>query len=85
MRFAPGTAEMNPTGARELVEAGSRRWRARDRVMRGVGTRTAGSTIMDRLNMVMSRHASAARAAWIVLVLVLAACNNGGDGGGPGY
>ena len=40
---------------------------------------------MDRLNSLVARHASHARIAWTVLVLVLAACNNGSDGGGPGY
>jgi hypothetical protein len=42
---------------------------------------------MDMLNRMLIRHPGIRRAAWLVVVLALAACNNGdaGDGGGEGY
>jgi hypothetical protein len=40
---------------------------------------------MDGLNRIMSRYPVVTRWAWAVILLVLAACNEGSDGGGPGY
>ena len=40
---------------------------------------------MDTLNRYTIGYSRVACIGWLVLVLVLAACNNGTDGGGPGY
>jgi hypothetical protein len=40
---------------------------------------------MNWLIGLLTRHAAAARLAGMALALLLAACNNGSDGGGPGY
>ena len=40
---------------------------------------------MERLNRFVATHPGLARAASILVLLILAACNNGSDsGGGPG-
>jgi hypothetical protein len=41
---------------------------------------------METLSRTLIRYGAAIRLAWIVLVVLLAACNNGDEGGGgPGY
>ena len=40
---------------------------------------------MDRLNWTLIRHERLARFAWLALLLVLAACNDGNSGGDGGY
>jgi hypothetical protein len=46
--------------------------------------RDAAGIGMDRLNRILIRHERLARLAWLALLLVLAACNDG-DSGGGGY
>ena len=40
---------------------------------------------MDRLSWMLIRHEWLARHAWLALLLVLAACNDGNSGGDGGY
>jgi hypothetical protein len=40
---------------------------------------------MDRLNWILIRRERLARFAWLALLLVLAACNDGNSGGDGGY
>ena len=40
---------------------------------------------MDRLGGYLVIHPHGSRALWMLVMLVLAACNNGSDGGGPRY
>jgi hypothetical protein len=40
---------------------------------------------MDTVNRTLARYAREIRIAWLVLGVLLAACNEGNGGGGPGY
>jgi hypothetical protein len=40
--------------------------------------------VMDVLRLIHARHPHAVQWAWLALILVLAACNTGGDSGGSG-
>ena len=40
---------------------------------------------MERTKHWLSLHPAVIRAAWLAAFLILAACNNGSEGGGPGY
>lgn len=39
---------------------------------------------MERVTNWLAVHPRIWRAAWLAALLILAACNNGSDGGGPG-
>ena len=50
------------------------------------GTAYALTGLMETLNRTLILYRPALRIAWIILALMLVACNNGSDGGGfPGY
>jgi hypothetical protein len=50
------------------------------------GTAYALTGLMETLNRSLILYRPAIRMAWIAIAVLLAACNNGGDGGGfPGY
>jgi hypothetical protein len=52
------------------------------------GTRYAAGALMRSMHVWLVGHPSLMRAAWIGLLLILAACQNdsgGGGGGVPGY
>ena len=48
------------------------------------GMRDAHPKAMERTKNWLTLHPALMRAAWIAAVLILAACNNSTDGGGPG-
>jgi hypothetical protein len=40
---------------------------------------------MEQMNGILVRHTGLARLAWLIVILVLAACNDGSGGGDGGY
>ncbi len=49
-----------------------------------IGTPVAASQIMNTFKLLLSAHRGVVLLGWTLVLVALAACNNGG-GGGPGY